>query len=62
MKDHEIAELLLSKEVEITNKIHNAVGDILRLGTDSERGKNIIPDLIESIEYTLSDITRIVNR
>lgn len=62
MKDHEIAELLLSKEVEITNKIHNAVGDILRLGTDSERGKNIIPYLIESVEYTLSDITRIVNR
>ena len=62
MKDNEIVDLLLSREIEITNKIHNAVNDILRIGTESERGKVIIPDLIQSIEYTLDDITRIANR
>lgn len=62
MKDIEIINLLLVKENEITNKIHNAVMEIMRLGMDSERGKKIVPDTIDSVRYSLSDLERILNR
>lgn len=62
MSDRDIINYLLIKEIEISNRIHNAVTEILRLGYDTERGKSQVPDMIESIEYTLEDIERVVNR
>lgn len=62
MGDRDIVNYLLIKESEISNRIHNAVTDILRLGYDSERGKSQVPDMIESIQYILEDIERVVNR
>lgn len=62
MTDKEVISMLLHRNVEISEKINNAVLDILRLGYNTERGKQIIPDLIESIEYTLEEIDRIVKR
>ena len=65
MKDintKQIINLLLSKENEISNKFHNAINELLRLGYDSERGKGIVTDLIDSIEYTLEEIDRITKR
>lgn len=62
MSDREIVNYLLIKECEISNRIHNAVTEILRLGYDSERGKAQVPDMIESIQYILEDIERVVNR
>lgn len=62
MSTKQVVNLLLSKEVEITNRIHQAVSQIMRLGYESERGKKEIPDLIDSIKYTLEDLERVVNR
>ena len=62
MDTKQVVNLLLSKETEITNKIHQAVSQIMRLGYESERGKKEIPDLTDSIQYTLEDLERIVNR
>lgn len=61
MNTKQVVNILLNKEIEITNKIHTAVNEIMRLGYESERGKREISDLIKNIEYTLEDLERIVN-
>ena len=62
MNTNQVVNLLLSRENEITNKFHNTITEMLRLGYDSERGKALITDLIESVQYSLEEIERIVNR
>ena len=62
MSDREIVNYLLLKENEISNRIHNAVTEILRHRYESERGKAQVPDMIESIRYILEDIERVVSR
>lgn len=56
MSDREIVNYLLLKENEISNRIHNAVTEILRHGYESKRGKAQVLDMIESIRYILEDI------
>lgn len=58
----EIIDLLLSKEIEISNKFHHAISEILRLGYDTERGKEQISDLINSVSYSLEEMKRIIGR
>lgn len=62
MTTNEVIKLLLNKEMEIDNKIINTVSELLRLGYESDRGKQYVKDLRDSIEYTLDDIERILNR
>lgn len=62
MSTSEVINLLLNKEIEIDNKITNTVSELLRLGYDSERGKERIKVLRGSIEYSLDEIERILNR
>ncbi len=62
MSTKQVVDLLLTKETEISNKFHQAISEILRLGYNSERGKNKISDLISSVEYSLEEIERIINR
>lgn len=62
MNERQIISLLLSKENEVSNKFHQAIEQILRLGWNSDRSKQEIPDLIESIQYSLEEIERIINR
>lgn len=62
MNTNQVVDLLLTKNDEISSRIHSAVTEILRLGYDTDRGKQQIPDLLESIEYKLEEIERIVNR
>lgn len=62
MSDKDVINYLLVKEIEISNRIHNAITEILRHGYESERGKAQVPDMIESIQYILEDIERVVNR
>ncbi len=40
MNTKEVVDLLLTKEIEILNKFHNTISEILRLGYETERGKN----------------------
>lgn len=62
MTTNEVVDLLLNKGNEINNKIINTISELLRLGYDSERGKNEVKDLRKSIEYSLDEIDRILNR
>ena len=62
MSTSEVINLLLTKEIEIDNKIINVVSELLRLGYDSGRDKKYVKDLRDSIEYTLEEIERILNR
>ena len=62
MNTKQAVDVLLSREQEISGKFHNAILEILRLGWESDRGKQEINSLIESIEYSLEDMQRILNR
>lgn len=54
--DKNVINILMSKEQEITSKFHNAISEIMRLGYDTDRGKDEVNSLISSVEYTLGDI------
>lgn len=62
MSTNEIIDLLLNKETEISNKFHHTISEILRLGYDTERGEEQIPDLINSVSYSLEEMKRIIGR
>ena len=62
MSTNDVVDVLLNKETEVSNKFHHTISEILRLGYNTERGKDQIPDLIDSVQYSLEEIKRIVNR
>ena len=57
----QVIKTLLNKEDEITNKFHNAINNILRLGYNTERGQCEILKLIESVQYSLEELERVFN-
>lgn len=62
MSTNQVVDLLLNKETEVSNRFHNAISELLRLGYNTERGKKQIPDLIKYVRYSLDEIERIINR
>jgi len=62
MNTKQIVDMLLNKENEVSSKFHCAVIEILRIGYETERGRDEIFRLIDSIKYSLEDIERIINR
>lgn len=62
MTTNEVVNLLMNKGNEIDNKIINTISEVLRLGYETERGKGCVKDLRKSIEYTLDEMERILNR
>lgn len=62
MSTNDVIDVLLSKETEVSNKFHHAISEILRLGYDTDRGKDQIPDLIDSVQYSLEEVRRIISR
>lgn len=58
MNETQIINLLLNKELEISSKINQTIGEILRFGYDKKR----VTYLLETIQYSLDDIERIINR
>lgn len=60
MNTKQIIDVLLSREQEISGKFHNAILEIIRLGYESDRGKQEVKSLVESIEYSLEDMQRIL--
>ena len=62
MTTNQVVNLLLNKGNEIDGKIINTISELLRLGYESDRGKEYIYNLLESIKYTVDDIERILNR
>ncbi len=53
---NEVVNFLLNKGNEIDNKIINTVSEVLRLGYDSDRGREYVKKLLESIRYTVDDM------
>ena len=62
MTTNEVVNLLMNKGNEIDNKIINTISEVLRLGYETERGKECVKDLRKSIEYTLDEIERVLSR
>ena len=62
MTTNEVVNFLASKGNEINNKIINTMSEVLKFGYETERGKECIKNLRGSIEYTLDEIERILNR
>ena len=62
MTTDEVVNLLLNKGNEIDNKIINTVSEVLRVGYETERGKGEVKDLRKSIERTLDEMERALNR
>lgn len=60
MTELQVINTLLVKETEVTNHMHNAIREIIRLGYETERGKEQVTRMIESIRYTLDDIERLL--
>lgn len=60
--DREVVRLLLSKESEITSKIHNSVEELLRLGYFSDRGKDSVFSMINSIRYSLDEMEMLLKK
>lgn len=56
MDDKEIIKMLLIKECQISNRFHETIINIMRLGCETDRGKWEITSLKELIEYLLEDI------
>ena len=61
-EEKKVVNLLMNKGNEIDNKIINTISEVLRLGYETDRGKECVKDLRDSIEYTLDEIERILNR
>lgn len=53
---NEVINFLLNKGNEIDGKIINTISEILRLGYDSDRGKEYVKKLLESIRWTVDDM------
>ena len=62
MTTNEVVNILMYKGNEIDSKIIDAISELLRLGYESERGKALVGNLRDSIEYTLDELERIINR
>ena len=62
MTTNEVVDLLMRKGNKIDNKIINTISEVLRLGYETERGKECVKDLRKSIEYTLDEMERVLNR
>ena len=61
MNEKQVIALLLNQSEVITGKFNNTINEILRLGYDIERGQDLIPDLINSINYSLEELEITIN-
>ncbi len=62
MTKTEMIRLLLTKSVEIQNRINEKIEILLKDKTTEEQGKKEIEDLIESIEYVTDGISNLIKR
>lgn len=61
MNKKQVIALLLNQSEVITGKFNNTINEILRLEYDTERGQELIPDLIDSINYSLEELETTIN-
>ena len=61
MNEKQVIALLLNQSEVITGKFNNTINEILRLGYDTERGQDLVPDLVNSINYSLEELEITIN-
>ena len=61
MNKKQVIALLLNQSEVITGKFNNTINEILRLGYDTERGQDLVHDLIDSINYSLEELETTIN-
>ena len=61
MDEKQFINTILNKENEISNKFHQAISEILRLGYGTERGQEVLSNLIVSVQYSLEELERITS-
>ena len=61
MNEKQVIALLLNQSEVITGKFNNTINEILRLGYDTERGQDLVSDLIDSINYSLEELETTIN-
>lgn len=62
MKTSQVVNLLLSKEEDIISKIHYAVGEVIRNGYETNRGKEEVVNLVNSIIYSLEEMQNLLSK
>lgn len=62
MNERDFVSYILTKEIDISGRIHYAITETLRLGIDSERGKHQISNMIDGLEYVIDDIKNYYRR
>ena len=55
-KDRDVINYLLSKEELVSSQFHNVVGEIMKHGYNTERGKDEIDMLIKCVRRVMKDI------
>lgn len=58
MNEKQVINTLLHIECEISNKFHQAISEILRLGFDTEMGQEVLSNLVVSVQYSLEELER----
>lgn len=53
--EKEIISKLLNLSETINSKINNTITELLRIGYETERGKEIVKTLAESLQYTIDE-------
>lgn len=61
MNEKQVIALLLNQSEVITGKFNNTINEILRLGYNTERGQDLVPDLVNSINYSLEELEITIN-
>ncbi len=56
--NNEVVKALLHKESEVMSKFHNTIEEVLRLGYETERGKETVNRLFESVDYSMGQLNR----
>lgn len=59
--NNEVVKALLCKESEVMYKFHNTIEEVLRLGYETERGKETVNRLFESVDYSMEQLNRQIN-
>ena len=59
--NNEVIKALLCKESEVMSKFHNTIEEVLRLGYETERGKETVNRLFESVDYSMEQLNRQIN-
>lgn len=60
MTNYQAVDLLVREGLEFQSKIGNSITEVIRLGVDTERGREEINSLINQLEYSLENFKNVL--